>query len=148
MGLHSVNWSVHCSAVDDIEIIEESLSLLSDNCGELRKEKTKSYHGSPHTTITLKIDKKREAKKSFEKLGEDILLNIQRNGIYKLIDENKVLHIRLSISHLVQGILQLAEGDERKIAVKGRFKIESYPGQKPENIVSDLIEEIISNDLG
>ena len=143
MSLHSVNWSVHCSAIDNIEIIEDALSQLSDNSGDLIKENTKSYHGAPQTTISLTINKKRDARDSFEKLGETLLRNLKENGIEKLIDENKVLHIRLSTPHLVQGILQLAEGEGRKIAVKGRFKIESYPGQNPEEVVNQLIDEII-----
>jgi hypothetical protein len=37
----------------------------------------------------------------------------------------------------------LAAGKARKFAVKGRFKIESYPGQEPVEIINQLIDDIV-----
>ena len=58
-------------------------------------------------------------------------------------DEDKALHVRIDIDELVQGRISLATGKSRKFAVKGRFKIESYPGQEPVEILNQLIDDIV-----
>ena len=55
------------------------------------------------------------------------------------------LKVRIDIDDLVQGRVRMARGVERKIAAKGRFKIESYPGEKPETVIVNLIEECLES---
>jgi len=64
------------------------------------------------------------------------------NDIESQIDDDKNFHIRLSLSSLVAGKLRLAEGSEWTSAVKGKYKIESYPGQDPSEVLLELISEI------
>tara|TARA_Y100001936_G_scaffold127241_2_gene124617 strand:- start:17406 stop:17846 length:441 start_codon:yes stop_codon:yes gene_type:complete len=143
MAFHSVSWRIHCSCVDDINLIEQALGYLSDIKSEISREKSKSYHGAPQVILEMKISNKKSAKTSFIKLGKEVLEEIVSNGLKSQIDDDKVLHIRLSLSAMVSGEYRLAKGPERKNAVKGRFKIESYPGQNPEEVVNQLIDEII-----
>ncbi|MEK9908833.1 MAG: RNA-binding domain-containing protein [Candidatus Thalassarchaeaceae archaeon] len=141
MSLHSVNWRIHCSAVDDIENIESAMSQLSPIKTEITREKSKSYHGAPQIILAMKINNKKAAKQSVQLLGTTVLNQIVSNGLESKIDGDKVFHVRLSLSSLVSGKILLAEGSEWKSAVKGQYKIEAYPGQKPSEVLSDLISK-------
>ena len=76
-------------------------------------------------------------------MGVAALSDLRSAGIADLIDEDKALHVRIDIDELVQGRISLATGKSRKFAVKGRFKIESYPGQEPVEILNQLIDDIV-----
>ncbi|HIH80702.1 MAG TPA: hypothetical protein HA303_05730, partial [Candidatus Thalassarchaeaceae archaeon] len=73
MSLHSAVWRVHCSAVDDLGLIENALLSLSNGQGEVIHEKSKSYHGAPQTLLELTISRKKNAKESFLSLGREVL---------------------------------------------------------------------------
>ena len=138
-----MSWRVHCSAVDDVEVIEAAMSQLSSGKTQLIKEKSKSHHGAPQTLLEIKINSKKEAKQSLQSLGESVLNQIMENDLDSQIDEDKVFHMRLSLSSFVAGNIRLAEGIERKSAVKGRYKIESYPGQEPREVLLELIRKYV-----
>ena len=142
MSLHSVSWRIHCSAMDELEIIQSAMKQLSAVNSEVSWEKSKSYHGSPQTILEMRINNKKNAKKSLELLGKSLLNQLVENGIESQIDDDKNLHIRLSLSSLVAGKLRLAEGSEWTSAVKGKYKIESYPGQDPGEVLLELISKI------
>ena len=142
MSLHSVSWRIHCSAMDDLEIIQSAMKQLSAVNSEVSREKSKSYHGSPQTILEMRINNKKNAKQSLELLGKSLLNQLVENGIESQIDDDKNLHIRLSLSSLVAGKLSLAEGSEWTSAVKGKYKIESYPGQNPSEVLLELISKI------
>ena len=128
--------------MDDLEIIQSAMKQLSAVNSEVSWEKSKSYHGSPQTILEMRINNKKNAKKSLELLGKSLLNQLVENGIESQIDDDKNLHIRLSLSSLVAGKLRLAEGSEWTSAVKGKYKIESYPGQDPGEVLLELISEI------
>mgnify|MGYP001184021419 FL=1 len=142
MSLHSVSWRIHCSAMDDLEIIQSAMKQLSAVNSEVSWEKSKSYHGSPQTILEMRINNKKNAKQSLELLGKSVLDQLVENGIESQIDDDKNFHIRLSLSSLVAGKLRLAEGSEWTSAVKGKYKIESYPGQEPSEVLLELISKI------
>lgn len=89
----------------------------------------------------MRINNKKLAKQSLQSLGKAVLNQIVTNGLESQIDDDKIFHVRLSLSSLVNGDILLAEGSEWKSAVKGRYKIEAYPGQKPSEILLDLISK-------
>ena len=128
--------------MDDLEIIQSAMKQLSAVNSEVSWEKSKSYHGSPQTILEMRINNKKNAKKSLELLGKSLLNQLVENGIESQIDDDKNLHIRLSLSSLVAGKLRLAEGSEWTSAVKGKYKIESYPGQDPSEVLLELISKI------
>ena len=128
--------------MDDLEIIQSAMKQLSAVNSEVSWEKSKSYHGSPQTILEMRINNKKNAKQSLELLGKSLLNQLVENGIESQIDDDKNLHIRLSLSSLVAGKLRLAEGSEWTSAVKGKYKIESYPGQDPSEILLELISKI------
>ena len=145
MSLHSASFSVHCSAVDDISLIEESLQWLAGPEAEFIRERSKSHHGAPQLTLSANITRKKTAKEAFTRLGSVALTSLQQGGLAELIDDDKNLHVRLDIDELVCGRVSIARGQSRKFAVKGRFKIEAYPGQQPLEIVNELIDSSTSN---
>ena len=128
--------------MDDLEIIQSAMKQLSAVNSEVTREKSKSYHGSPQTILEMRINNKKNAKQSLELLGKSLLNQLVENGIESQIDDDKNLHIRLSLSSLVAGKLRLAEGSEWTSAVKGKYKIESYPGQEPSEVLLELISKI------
>ena len=128
--------------MDDLEIIQSARKKLSAVNSEVSWEKSKSYHGSPQTILEMRINNKKNAKQSLELLGKSLLNQLVENGVESQIDDDKNLHIRLSLSSLVAGKLRLAEGSEWTSAVKGKYKIESYPGQDPSEVLLELISKI------
>ena len=128
--------------MDDLEIIQSAMKQLSAVNSEVSWEKSKSYHGSPQKILEMRINTKKNAKKSLELLCKSLLNQLVENGIESQIDDDKNLHIRLSLSSLVAGKLRLAEGSEWTSAVKGKYKIESYPGQDPGEVLLELISKI------
>ena len=128
--------------MDDLEIIQSAMKQLSAVNSEVSREKSKSYHGSPQTILEMRINNKKNAKQSLELLGRSLLNQLVENGIESQIDDDKNFHIRLSLSSLVAGKLRLAEGSEWTSAVKGKYKIESYPGQDPSEVLLGLISKI------
>ena len=128
--------------MDDLEIIQSAMKQLSAVNSEVSWEKSKSYHGSPQTILEMRINNKKNAKQSLELLGRSLLNQLVENGIESQIDDDKNFHIRLSLSSLVAGKLRLAEGSEWTSAVKGKYKIESYPGQDPSEVLLGLISKI------
>ena len=87
---------------------------------------------------------KKDSKKSLGRLGENILNELLKNDIRLRVDENKNFYVRLKLSELVRGEVSLADNNTSSSTVKGTFKIESYPGDSTIEIISNLIEELIS----
>ena len=87
---------------------------------------------------------KKDSKKSLGRLGENILNELLKNDIRLRVDENKNFYVRLKLSELVRGEVSLADNNTSSSTVKGTFKIESYPGDSTIEVISNLIEELIS----
>ena len=126
--MHNVIWSATASAVSSVEVIENSLSWLTGELADISHEKVKSYHGAKMVRIHARISKKKAAKQSIAFMGSELLKNLADSGDLKMrIDGDNVLHIRLSLSSLVSGSIAPPKGNEEQ--VKGRIKLEVYPGQ-------------------
>ena len=143
MGLHSAMWRVHASAVDDVGLLEQSLHwLVGDDC-ELTVESGKSSHGSHQTTIEATTKRKKFALGALARLGEGTLRTLLEEGIARRIDDEKVMHIRIRLSDLVRGEVSIVSDDDSVATAKGQFKIESYPGSEPSEIISETIRTIL-----
>ncbi|HJM40826.1 MAG TPA: RNA-binding domain-containing protein [Candidatus Thalassarchaeaceae archaeon] len=128
MAVHNVAWNATSSGVGSIEGIEAALQWLTGGGAEITREKVKSYHGARMTLFRAQIKQKKAAKQSICHLGPDLLTELSLSpDLGKRIDDGNVLHIRLSISSLVCGSIELSSGSEEQ--VKGRIKLEVYPGQ-------------------
>ncbi len=145
MGLHSVIWRVNTSALDNMELVEESLKWISGENPKINKIKDKSFHGAQQFSITAQIMKKKQSINSLKNLGEVVLKQILEDGIENRVDDSKYLHVRLELDKLVRGEICLANKNTTSATVKGRFKIESYPGDSEIEIISNLIETMIND---
>ena len=105
-------------------------------------EKDKSFHGPPISTGTVKIGRKKLAKESLSRLGSETLLKLLSDGLENRIDDDKNLHLRISLSKLVKKEVRLCSKDRSEAFVKGIFKIESYPGDNHLEIISDLVRSM------
>ena len=80
--------------------------------------------------LKAQIKRKKTARESIPHMGARILDFLAQSGdLNARIDEENVLHVRLSIASLVRGSIEFSEGSEEQ--VKGRIKLEVYPGQDP-----------------
>ena len=141
--MHNVTWSATASAVGSTEVIERALDWFTGGHAEISKEKVKSYHGAKMLMIHARIMKKKAAKLSLAHLGVDFLQQLaDKDELEPRIDDQNVLHIRLSLSALVKGSIEFSEGLEEQ--VKGRIKLEVYPGQDP---VKNA-QELLNNSMG
>lgn len=143
MGLHSVSWRVNVSALDRIKLIEDSLKWIAGEKSSIEITKDKSFHGAEQFTIVAKNMKKKDSRKSLERLGRDVLKELLENNIRLRIDEDKNFYVRLKLSELVKGEISLADRNTISSTVKGKFKIESYPGDSTVDVISNLIKELI-----
>ena len=136
-------WRVHASAVDDVGLLEQSLQwLVGDDC-ELTVESGKSSHGSHQTTIEATTKRKKFARGALARLGEGALRTLLEEGVARRIDDEKVMHIRIRLSDLVRGEVSIVSDDDSVATAKGQFKIESYPGSEPSEIISETIRTIL-----
>ena len=141
MSLHSVTWRVNASSLDNLELVEDSLKWISGEKSIITIEKDKSFHGSKQYSIIARIQKRKEAVESLKRLGDKTLGIILEEGIENRIDDSKNLHIRLELSKLVNGEIYLANNNTTSATVKGKFKIESYPGDSVIEVITNLIEK-------
>ena len=135
MGLHSARWRVHASAVDDVALIEQSLCWLTgDGCKVILEQ----------TIIEASVSGRRASTNALSRLGKIGLQQLADEGVSSRLDSDKVLHVRISLADLVCGKVSLVSETNGEATVKGRFKVESYPGQSVESVTLDLIHELIS----
>ena len=144
MGLHSARWRVHASAVDDVALIEQSLCWLTGEGCKVNLEKGKSWHGSEQTIIEASVSGRKASTNALSRLGKICLQQLADEGVSIRLDSDKVLHVRISLADLVCGKVSLVSETNGEATAKGRFKVESYPGQSVESVTADLIHELIS----
>ena len=143
MGLLNATWRIHASGVDDLEMIEGAMHWLTGDCCEVTWERGKSFHGSPQHVAIIRTGKKKVALDWFRRLGVSVLSEIHE-GIGNRIDDEKTVHVRISLPELCKGNVSLINPGSRSSSVKGTFKIEAYPGDEPHVVASRLISELCS----
>ena len=137
--MHNVTWYATSSGVASTEAIADALNWLTGGEAEISREKVKSYHGARMTMLRAQIHRKKAAKESIPHLGGELLSRLaQSDDPIARIDQDNMLHIRLSISSLVRGSIELSEGSEEQ--VKGRIKLEVYPGQDPLSNAREMLQ--------
>jgi RNA binding exosome subunit len=128
MAVHNITWNATSSGVGSTTGIEAALDWLTGGEAEITREKVKSYHGARMTLLKAHIPQKKAAKHSICHLGPEFLNQLSLStDLINRIDEQNSLHIRLSVSSLMQGSIEFSKGVEEQ--VKGRIKLEVYPGQ-------------------
>jgi RNA binding exosome subunit len=141
MGVHNISWSARRSAHASGQVIEDALSWLAGDDAEITTEMTRSYHGARILMIRASVKRKKAALTSIANLGENLLNSLtEDSGLSSRIDDDNALHLRLDLASLVKGEIRLAEAVGTEV-VKGRIKLEVYPGQKPLEIAIETLAE-------
>ncbi|MDC1419290.1 hypothetical protein N8653_01030 [Euryarchaeota archaeon] len=143
MSLHGATWRVHTSSLDDIGLIMDGIEWLSGKEALISIDKDKSIHGAMQNMIEARLDKKKLAMESLERLGIATLEMIYSSDLKARIDEDKNMHLRIDLTSLVQQKIKLSFAKNDGLIVKGIFKIESYPGEDPSDVISQLLINII-----
>ena len=137
MSLHRGVWEVYASAVDNVELITDALKWLSGENSKIEIEKEKSVFGSLQTMIRSSMNSK-DARFSLNLLSEDSKSALMNNNeIERRIDDDKNFHIRIKLSDLVMGDVKLSDSQE-DVIVKGKFKIEAYPGDDTVTKITEI----------
>lgn len=130
MGLHHITWRATGSAVSDVDTLVDALAWLIGDDDAVEVDRSSSYHGPELTLLSATTTNKRKAMHSFSQLGETNIRTLI-DSLDKRMDEQNVLHFRLSLDELIGGKVVLAS-DVGTATVKGQAKFEVYSGQPPE----------------
>ena len=143
MGLHYVNWMSTCSGLEDENIHIEALNWLVGDSEITKSEQTTSYSGSKIHLISANVKNKGKATKSISRLGTDALNKILME-LDSRLDEDNCIHVRLDLLALLGGkVVVTIPG--RHQTVKGKFKLEVYPGKSPMEVATTTIETALNN---
>jgi RNA binding exosome subunit len=126
VGLHHITWRATASALSNADVLAEAMSWLIGDEEAVELDRSTSYHGPELTLITASTANKRKALQSFTKLGKANLEHLQKEMVLRM-DEQHVLHFRLTIDSVVEGKPKLAIGSAAG-TVKGQAKFEVYSG--------------------
>ena len=143
MGLHYISWLSTASGLEDYQIHADALSWVIGDSETVDIEQTKSYHGSPIYLVKAEIKNKSRATKSLSRLG---VKNLEKliEEIVERTDSQNVIHIRLSLERLLSGEIQVATSEDGP-TVKGRAKIEVYPGNSAIDVAIKVLTEAIND---
>ena len=143
MPIHSLHWKAFASSLDNDELFCEAMAWLCGDPENVDIEKTSSYHGSDIHIISVDITRKGLARKALARLGEEILQQIL-DDLDGRIDEENCLHVRIYMDELACGRIVLAPPGEKR-TVKGKIKLQIYPGDEQKNVASKLLNDAIIN---
>ena len=145
MGVHHVSWQSTASGLEDEYIHAAALSWLVGSDDAVDIERMNSYHGSAIHVITAELKSRGQATKSLARLGAEAL-NSLKNELDTRMDEDNVIHIRLDLLDLLAGKITLTMPGQRA-TVKGRAKLEVYPGQDVFTVANDTLDKAINDVL-
>ena len=142
MGVHHVSWKSTASGLEDEYIHASALSWLVGNDDAVDIERMNSYHGSAIHIISAELKRRGQATKSLARLGEEVLSQL-KSELTSRMDEDNVIHIRLDLLELLAGRISLTVPGDRP-TVKGRAKLEVYPGNEPMDVAEETLNDAIS----
>ena len=140
VGLHHITWRATASALSNADVLTEAMAWLIGDEDAVKRDSSTSYHGPELTLLTASTTNKRKALKSLARLGETNLKQLQEELIQRMDDEH-VLHFRVSIDSVVEGVPKLATGNATG-SVKGQAKFEVYSGRTEQEQLDDTFDEV------
>tara|TARA_B100000959_G_C14921417_1_gene599662 strand:- start:369 stop:800 length:432 start_codon:yes stop_codon:yes gene_type:complete len=135
--LHGGSWRVHASSVDDISKISDAIKWISGGSSEIIEDRGKSSIGARLTTIKSRMSRK-SALVSLKMIPKSSWVKMSENGLIEKIDDEGVIHLRLDLSKLVVGEVEIAPSVFVKRVVKGKFKIAHFPGEEMNTVAKRL----------
>jgi len=143
MGVHHVAWQTTASGLEDEYIHAAALSWLVGDEESVEIERMNSFHGSPIHVISAELKRRGKATKSLARLGVDAL-NDLKSQLDTRMDDDNVIHLRLDLLDLLGGKITLSLPGERP-TIKGRAKLEVYPGNEAIEIAIETIDKAIAD---
>jgi len=140
-----VSWQSTASGLEDEYIHAAALAWLIGDDEAVNIERMDSFHGSPIHVVTAELKRRSAATKSLSRLGQDTL-ELLKNELDKRMDENNVIHIRLDLLDLLSGKITLTVPGDRA-TVKGRAKLEVYPGNTATGVAIETIDSAVRESL-
>ena len=137
-----MSWKSTASGLEDEYIHASALSWLVGNDDAVDIERMNSYHGSAIHIISAELKRRGQATKSLARLGEEVLSQL-KSELTSRMDEDNVIHIRLDLLELLAGRISLTVPGDRP-TVKGRAKLEVYPGNEPMDVAEETLDDAIS----
>ncbi|MBJ47359.1 MAG: hypothetical protein CMB59_05665 [Euryarchaeota archaeon] len=142
MGVHHVSWKSTASGLEDEYIHAAALSWLVGDDDAIEIERMNSYHGSAIHIVSAELKRRGQATKSLARLGVFVLSQL-KDELDSRMDEDNVIHIRLDLLELLAGRISLTVPGDRP-TVKGRAKLEVYPGNEPMDVAEETLDDAIS----
>lgn len=137
MSLHHITWRATASGLANENVVADALAWLIGDNEAVEIERTTSYHGAELHIIEAKISRKGPALKALAMLGVANLHTIL-DQLEQRLDDTNTIHFRLDYNALIDGVVQLAEGDGP--TVKGQTKVQVFPGQEGAAEAASTIE--------
>ena len=139
MGLHHITWRATASALSSPDVLADAIAWLIGDAEAVELDRSTSYHGPELTLISASSASKRKALQSLAKLGEANLKQLQ-SEMKQRMDDQHVLHFRLTIDSVVEGEPKFAIGSATG-TVKGQAKFEVYSGRTEEEQLENTFTE-------
>ena len=136
-----MSWKSTASGLEDEYIHASAISWLVGNDDAVEIERMNSYHGSAIHIISAELKRRGQATKSLARLGEEVLSQL-KNELTSRMDKDNVIHIRLDLLELLAGRISLTVPGDRP-TVKGRAKLEVYPGNEPMDVAEETLNDAI-----
>tara|TARA_B100000683_G_scaffold268893_1_gene304859 strand:- start:450 stop:914 length:465 start_codon:yes stop_codon:yes gene_type:complete len=140
MSVHRGEWRVHASAVDDIRVIEDSLAWLCGDGVKVSTQRENSTLGAPMYIISANMTAK-QSRFSLSRLESESINQILKSGLESKIDQDQFLHLRIDLAALTMGKARVTSEKDTMI-VKGKFKLEVYPGQFAYKVANSIFERL------
>ena len=140
-----MSWKSTASGLEDEYIHAAALSWLVGDDDAVEIERMDSYHGSPIHIVSADLKRRGQATKSLSRLGVEVL-NQLKSELTSRMDDDNVIHIRLDLLELLAGRITLTVPGDRP-SVKGRAKLEVYPGQDVFTVAIETLDKAINDVL-
>ncbi|MCD6461774.1 MAG: hypothetical protein J7L61_03430 [Thermoplasmata archaeon] len=118
---------VFCQATESRPRVEQALRHVIGDAS-LMEDRAEGYHGNPITILSGEVSKAGEMRKVIDRLGgrekmrEEILPSIEER-----VDDNGLLHLRLSKQAAYLGETKLVHGKSPGGIIHLEFKVRAYP---------------------
>ena len=137
MAAHWLSLRTTVSAVENLDVICDSIAWLSGEPDSIKVGKTKSHHGSNMYSVTCKLTKNKSIQCVLDNLGDEIKADLVANPLERL-DSNDCLHFRVSKTSLIAGKPEISPPGSSS-SVKFSIKVKKFGNQTTIGQVSELL---------
>ena len=137
MAAHWLSLRTTVSAVENLDVICDSIAWLSGDPDLIKVDKTKSHHGSNMYSVTCKLTKNKSIQCVLDNLGNDVKADLVSNLLERL-DSSDCLHFRVSKASLIAGKPEISPPGSPS-SVKFSIKIKKFGDQDTVEQVTELL---------